>query len=199
MSYSHLHNCQRIYVSPLFLRISFFPQKWYIRHVSTQQLFSFVLFFSLLDIDRRCGARIQFQSFPEHHLEIKGNSRHVVGWTAVCFGWIESYPSMIQSQPKKKKNYRSNDPLDKTNCLCRMHGEARGRPKLFHIDVIIPLNQDGTQSHYLCIYIARPCNKAVLHQFSTMCSFAVNSKAQVACRGDDRPSFSFLWLVGMTH
>lgn len=73
-----------------------------------------------------------------------------------------------------------------------MHRETTKRPKLFHIDVIIPFNQDGTQSHYLCIYSARPCNKAVLHQFSAMCRFAV------ACRGDDRPSFSFLWPVWIT-
>ena len=38
--------------------------------------------------------------------------------------------------------------------LCGIRAEAKGGPELFHIDVIIiPFNQDTTQSHYLHIYI----------------------------------------------
>lgn len=57
-----------------------------------------------------------------------------------------------------------------------------GRPGLFHIDVVIPFNQDKTQSHYHCIYIVRQCNKVVLHQFANMQRSVANTKAHVACR-----------------
>lgn len=122
---------------------------------SAALLLLFYFFSPLLDIDQRCGAHIRLQSFPQHHLEIKGNRADM--WWAELLCALDGLNHILQwsNHSQKKKNYRSKDPLDKTNCLCRMHGEAMGRPKLFHIDVIIPFNQDGTQSHYLCIYIYR--------------------------------------------
>lgn len=171
---------------------SFFPKKCYIRHVSTQHRFSFVLFFLPPWHWRHCGARIWFQSFPQHHPKIKGNRADVVGWTVVCFGWISSSDPPMR---KKKKSYYIyiyiyiKWPTRQTVCQMRSHGKTKAISYWCH-----HLVQSGWNSISLSLYIysARPCNKAVLHQFSAMCRFAV------ACRGDDRPSFSFLWPVWIT-
>lgn len=100
MSYSHLHNCQRIYFPSVFLRYLSFHKSDTSPLSNTSLLF---YFFPLLDIDQRCGAHVRFQSFLQHHLEIKGK-RADMWWAELLWalnGLNHILPWSNHSQKKK--------------------------------------------------------------------------------------------------
>lgn len=118
---------------------------------SATLLLLFYFFSPLLDIDRRCGAHIRLQSFPQHHLEIKGNRADM--WWAELLCALDGLNHILQwsnhSQKKKLqvKGPTRQDKLSLSNAR-RSHGKTKAISYWCHHPV-----QSGWNSISLSLHI----------------------------------------------